>query len=325
MSFFQKITIWVLTFCMIGLLCIPVMAEEVTIDEWNLISHEEDNEWTLIDNRNNNQRDYNMIVIQLCNTDIKNQVMDYAQQQQGVVHIDENNQLVFPTLTNGTVVSDDLYAKYSNGAYCAKVFAYKAFQRGWRYSAVVGALAFMYGEGMGINGTFSYEGCWTVTGPTGVVYDRTLNNDAWRTWINSESCASQMVATTSWYSPAHYATGLGFCAESSVWDNGRKTLDLCDRFLDAADYYGVAWQDINFQSERAFEFLCSTAAQSDPDWRDPTQFTGTPEEYCNRMFCTIGYTAFNYGDDNGQLQSHLDLIPTVTVYVNDVVNGTWEA
>lgn len=229
-----------------------------------------------------------------------------------------------PVLMNGSEVSEELYAKYTDPQYCAEAFAYYALEEGWQYEAVVGALAYMWAEGMGAHGTFTYEGCWSVRGPSGNVYDRTLDNSAWREWVHSADCCIQMISHSSYYSNSHFAVGLGYCGESNAWNmsGGRwkQMVYNADAFLTAADMSGVAWQDITFQTKRALYTI--TACSYDPDWRNPKTFTGDAREYCARVFSTVGYTAFPVWYDNGQLGAHLDKVETVRPFVDAVINNT---
>lgn len=189
--------------------------------------------------------------------------------------------------------------------YAMNDFIYEAKERNWKDEAIIGTLSYMLKES-GDRGTFTYEAEYAgVTGPNGETYDTTLNNDAWKTWMEDKG-RSQMVGIHG-YTASRQAIGLGLLQDTDVWQNSFKTVNNATRMINFADDANRPWQDPHTQLTWIFKERIENAS-SPPfdDWGvDPTKDNRSAEEWCRRITAGIGMPALRYTDNSSIIMDHL--------------------
>ena len=220
--------------------------------------------------------------------------------------------------------------------YAAQAFIYQTDQLHWKPNAVIGALAYILRESGGM-GTFSYEGYYSIEGPSGVTYDKELNNEEWLTWL--ESSGKQQLHDYYYHNPngsghscfedsytRYAAVGMGLLQESNVWNYNKVWIegdddhdgyyieepylvtDNATKMIEWCNEQGKAWQDPLTQINWVIERLTPSSAW-DGDNANPINDNRTAEEWCRRVCCGIGMPAWRYNTTN----------PTQNKYINDHV------
>lgn len=179
--------------------------------------------------------------------------------------------------------------------YAANAFISVAKSAGWKDNAIVGTLSYILQEGGGM-GTFTYESYYCMAGPSGDQLDLTLNNDAWLSWMDGKSGGFNTGNPN--------AIGIGIFQWTNNYGDGTRN---ATRLINAANEAGVPWQDPAFQMDFAIQDIMSKT--SDSDWKDPTTFTGSAEEYCRRVTAFIGMPGWSYTTNNSYMQAHTKHIP----------------
>ena len=191
----------------------------------------------------------------------------------------------------------------------------------------------MLAEGLGM-GTFTYEGFYCWTGPSKVTYDKTLSNDAWRTWMagpGKEQAHNGYYASHN--SDVYAAIGIGLLADSDVWnkDGTALTTQQATNLINFCDERNAPWQDPQVQMDWIFDVRFAYEYAFDTNDVDPTTSDLSPKEWCARILCGIGMPAWSWGyyDDNGNpvfntnphIETHTKHVPEAQALVDSAVDS----
>lgn len=208
--------------------------------------------------------------------------------------------------------------KMATPEFCANAFIQIAKSKNFTQNATIGTLSYILAEGS-MMGTFTYEDCYCVAGPSGEKWDKTLNNQAWLDWLHSD-------ATLARYNQVYYAAhtsryaaiGLGLTQESDVYNSkGGKPEDTgATQLIERAEKAGYAWQDPSFQLTDLLDYIFPEHSR-DSDYADPTTFNGSAEEYCRRVTTFIGMPGWHWTDNNEYMTGHTEHVTEAKKYYAD--------
>lgn len=189
--------------------------------------------------------------------------------------------------------------------YASKIFISVAKSKGWKDEAIVGTLSYILQEGSGM-GTFSYEGWYIWNGPSGVKFDKTLNNKKWLEWLpreGKEQAHSYYAANTTRYA----AIGLGLLQESDVWNTSGPEMDDngATRLINYAESKNKPWQDPQTQMDYFFDEIFTKSNAFDTPEADPKKDNRSPEEWCRRVSAGVGMPAWNWTTNNSYMLAHI--------------------
>lgn len=206
--------------------------------------------------------------------------------------------------------------------YASNIFVMKARERGWKENAIIGVLSYILQEGTGM-GTFTYEGHYTYTGPSGVIDDILLDNDRWRDWLSGsgkEQAHNLYYKDKNWYA----SIGLGLLQNSDVWRKDGVTMDAkgATALLDYADSMGGPWQDPEIQLNFFFDTQFNKPTAFDSRGVDPTKDNRSPEEWTRRISAGIGMPSMKWTDENDYMKDHIRHIDEATAIVNSFTAGS---
>ncbi len=224
----------------------------------------------------------------------------------------------------------DQYATREFGLRCL-IFAMD--QAGYVPNCTIGSLACIMAEG-GTYGTFTYEAYAHWAGPSGVVKDNTLNNQAWLDWIDTTGRdeahngyyhnSKKHDDTSKWGNGKEYtysALGLGLVQESNTF---RCTIDSsggchpieghatgnATKICELAEAAGCPWQCPAWQIGYLVDTRMAAKNAYDQDTvpADPKSDLGISSiEWASRMLCGIempGYRFTTVQDDPGSKKSY---------------------
>lgn len=195
----------------------------------------------------------------------------------------------------------------ANKEYAGKAFIAEAKARHWKDDAIVGTLAYILREGSGM-GTFTYESYWFMNGPSGVPQDKTLSNEAWLNWLETDG-RIQSKATSSYSDKSFTAIGLGLIQSTDRWeDGGEKTVTNATNLIQWCDEKGKPWQDPQTQMQYLFDTQFEKDYAFDTYGMDPTKDDRSPEEWCARVSAGIGMPAYHWTDVNSYMNDHLAMV-----------------
>ncbi|WP_276930872.1 CHAP domain-containing protein [Faecalibaculum rodentium] len=192
--------------------------------------------------------------------------------------------------------------------YASQAFIYEAKKREWKENAIVGTLAYLLAEGMGM-GTFTYESYMFNNGPGKVTYDTTTDNQAWLEWLSGEG-KTQALAQDN-YNPWNVAIGLGVTQESNVWRYDTATALNASRLIDYCMKLDKPWQDPETQMTYLFKEKFSTSTAFDQDASghvDPAKDDLTPEQWCRRVTAGIGMPGWTMDVNNTYMDAHISKV-----------------
>lgn len=195
------------------------------------------------------------------------------------------------TITAG-LSQDELY----NVDTAYRIFIFQMDQLGFQPNAIIGAITYMMCEGGSysdiMQGTFTYESDWIYPGPSGVKMDKTIDNLAWLSWLNSAGYERAK------HENGSCAIGLGLTQESDVWYYGKdgKSVYNATNMIKAAIAAGTYWQDPAFQVEYIINHKFSQPScwdMNDVPGVDPrTSSHVTSLEWAMRVSCGVGMPAW---------------------------------
>ena len=177
-------------------------------------------------------------------------------------------------------------------------------QNGWTQNASIGLMAYIMQEG-GMQGSFTYESYNRKTGPSGVVNDKTLDNQAWLDWLSSKE-------TQDWYysdyraqeaagggDRADWAIGIGLMQWSDVSGGTSNATNL----IKAANEENVYWQDLSFQIDYILKQV-ENSNDSDLNTVDVRNDDLTADEWARRITAGIGMPGWNWNESIAGLDQH---------------------
>lgn len=225
------------------------------------------------------------------------------------------------TVSSGSVsLSDAEIEEMMKPEYWGSAIVQVGKSKGWTQNAILGTLSYILAEG-GNGGTFSYESNYLIEGPGGVKMDTTLNNEAWLQWLKSEKTMNDQIyayRNTGFYKNGKWAMGIGLTQESDVYNNymsGQED-DGATQLITRAIAAGVPWQDPTWQISDMMDFLFPEHS-SDSDYKDPTTYSGSAEEYCRRVCTFIGMPGWHWNDSNSYIDNHVaHMDEAVKIYEN---------
>lgn len=201
--------------------------------------------------------------------------------------------------------------------YASNAFIYEAKEREWKENAIVGTLAYLLAEGMGM-GTFTYESYMFNNGPGKVTYDTTTDNQAWVEWLSGDGKAQALAQDN--YNASNVAIGLGVTQESNVWSYDTAKALNASRLIDYCMKLDKPWQDPETQMSYLFKEKFSTSTAFDQDASghvDPTKDDLTPEQWCRRVTAGIGMPGWTMNVNNSYMNAHTSKVPEAQQIYND--------
>ena len=193
--------------------------------------------------------------------------------------------------------------------YAAKIFVSVAKQKGWKNEAIIGVMSYILQEGSGM-GSFTYENYYGSQGPSNILFDKTLNNKMWISWLSSAG-KTQAHSVYAARNSSYYASiGLGLLQNSDVWRNDGSMDDTgATALIKYAEAKGKPWQDTITQITYYFDDLFSKNGAFDTfetgqSKIDPTKDVRTAEEWCRRVTAGVGMPALNWNDNSSYILDH---------------------
>lgn len=202
--------------------------------------------------------------------------------------------------------------------YAANAFIFEAKQRGWKYNAIQGVLAYMLAENLSSMGTFTYESYWVVRGPSDQFSDTTLDNDAWLEWLQGDGKIA--ARGTSYYdrTDIYCAIGIGLLADSDVWQTSTsRSATNATKLINYCESKGQPWQDPRTQLTYYFERIFTGATVFDTRGVDPTKDERSAEEWCRRITAGYGMPAWSWTTNNQYMLKHVEKLEQAKQYLDN--------
>lgn len=193
---------------------------------------------------------------------------------------------------------------FSDPEYVYSVFVGVASQRGWTKNATIGTLAYIMQEGGGM-GSFTYESYFSSAGPSGEIQDKTLDNNKWLAWLESEE-------TRNWYYSSYRQTEARTGVKLADWGIGLGLIQFSDtsdgtknatKLIEEANSKGVYWQDLGFQLDNLMEKI-ENSNDTDLATVDPVKDDLTADQWARRVTAGIGMPAWVWNGSNPGLDQH---------------------
>lgn len=227
-------------------------------------------------------------------------------------------------------------ASMSSMSYAANAFIYEAKERGWKDEAIVGTLAYILQEGGGL-GTFTYEAYYSINGPGGKLSDTTMDNQAWKNWLEKTSTKNHYYDLYYKDNTTHWASiGLGLLQDSDVWPHvsqpDYKSTSNATALISFAEAKDKPWQDPQTQMQWIFEEKFKPENNPFDDNQDmiaesidPTKHEFDAEQWCRRVTAGIGMPGWTMNNNSSYMLEHVNKIGAAQNYLDNYTGFTYWA